>query len=79
MFFRCQQVRHLESRLRLAERDLERLQEKAGELEKRCAFYRRQCTLEARYGLLVQRVFGDLPPGMTVNRERSGILNTKKS
>ena len=56
LFFNCQQVRSLESSLRLARRDLEALEGKFHDLEKRCAFYRRQCTLEARLGLALSRI-----------------------
>lgn len=56
LFFHCQQVRSLEARLRLAARDLEALEAKNDKLEKDRAFYRRQCTLEARLGLALARI-----------------------
>lgn len=70
-------MRALETRLRLAERDLEELQARSDIIERERYFYRRQLVLEARYGLLIQRVFGDPPPpGTTLKRERSGSRYT---
>ncbi len=56
MWFQVQQVRSLESRLRLAERDFEALEARFEITERNCAFYRRQCTLEARLGLALSRI-----------------------
>lgn len=56
MFFRCQQVRSLQIDLDRARDELERVTIENAVLEKRTAFYRRQCQLESRLGLALSRI-----------------------
>lgn len=58
MFFRVQLVRALESNVRQLERDLQRERERCEALERVNHFYRNQVMREARFGMMVERVFG---------------------
>lgn len=58
MFFRVQQVRALESNVRQLERDLQRERERCEALERSNYFYRSQVMREARFGMVLERVFG---------------------
>jgi hypothetical protein len=58
MFYQCQQVRALAAQVRQRDRDAEILDLKFDELQRRCAFYRRQLVLESQLGLALARVAG---------------------
>ena len=57
MFFKVQLVRVLQSEARQLKRDLEREKARCEVLERDNDFYRRQVSLESRFGLMLQRVF----------------------
>lgn len=51
MFFECQLVRSLKTDVRLLRLEIERLNDLVNLAEKRAAFYREQCHLEAKLGM----------------------------
>lgn len=56
LFFDCQQVRALRLDLDRAHAELERVVLELEASQKKAAFYRRQCQLEARLGLALTRI-----------------------
>ncbi len=57
MFWRIQQVAALESEIRQLKKTLDRRDTEIDELEKKADFYRRQVTLESRFGMLLSQIF----------------------
>lgn len=60
LFFRCQMVSYLESEIRLLKAELERRNLEIDELETKADFYRRQVSIESKFGLMLERCFGVL-------------------
>ena len=58
MFFQVQDVGYLRAQVRQLERDLQRERERCEVLERHNYFYRSQVSREARFGMMVERVFG---------------------
>jgi hypothetical protein len=56
MWFTCQQVAALECRIRLLERDAAKASEEIEGLTRLAHWYRRQLSLEARLGLMIERI-----------------------
>ena len=56
LFFECQQVRSLAAELRQLKADIAAADR--DHWQRRAEFYRRQCLLEARMGLALQRIAG---------------------
>lgn len=56
LFFKCQEVRSLNARIRVLERDLAAAGAAADELQRRCAFYRKNLVIESQLGLALSRI-----------------------